>query len=174
MSIKKVSYTHDGIIDVLIAEPLVTQEALARMFGYSTTWISKVINSDLFKARLGERKAELTDPVIVQSVEERLQAVAQRSLDVVLGKLEHSGMVDPDFALAAAAMSTKALGHGGAGPAARGPSVTINLPGVLSNAQAWAQRHSPPGAVEMVQEVPITRSTPPPVETDHEKMKVYL
>ena len=55
--LKKISYTHDAIIDAIIASPGVSQGELAKEFGYTQTWLSIMIGSDAFQSRLTERKA---------------------------------------------------------------------------------------------------------------------
>ena len=86
--IANVRYTHDACIDAILANPAVSQNELAATFGYSAAWMSIVINSDAFRTRLAARKSELVDPVITAACEERMRALASRSMDVLLEKLE--------------------------------------------------------------------------------------
>jgi hypothetical protein len=86
--IQKVRFTHDAVIDEIMLRPAVSQGELARMFGYTEAWLSIIINSDAFKFRLAERKAEIVDPVIKATIEERLRAVAERSLDRIMERLD--------------------------------------------------------------------------------------
>jgi hypothetical protein len=74
--IAKVGYTHDAMVDQLIATPHISQGELASIFGYSQTWVSQVINSDAFQARLAHRKEQLADPLIIRSIEERPSAAS--------------------------------------------------------------------------------------------------
>src|ERR1700688_3901505 len=60
----QVRYTHDDMVDTIIANPVITQNELAARYGYTASWISQVITSDAFQARLHERKDQLTDPTI--------------------------------------------------------------------------------------------------------------
>ena len=59
----RIRYTHEGLIDMIIAEPWVSQNELAMRFGYTAPWISTVMTSDAFLAKLEERKAERRRPV---------------------------------------------------------------------------------------------------------------
>lgn len=86
--LKKVSYTHDGIIDAIIANPAISQGELAREFGYTQTWLSIMIGSDAFQNRLAERKAAMTDPRIIASINERLDGLAKRALDRLADRLD--------------------------------------------------------------------------------------
>lgn len=88
--IATVKYHHDAMIDEIIAFPSISQGELAARFGFTQSWMSIIINSDAFQERLAERKAELIDPKIRASVEQRLEALAKRSLDKLLEKLDTS------------------------------------------------------------------------------------
>ena len=101
--IAKVRYTHDAAIDMILANPAVSQNALAEEFGYSAAWISIVVNSDAFQTRLAERKKELVDPVIALALEERLKGLAARSIEILMKRME---MEDTPHA---AAVAIKAL-----------------------------------------------------------------
>jgi hypothetical protein len=50
--------------------------------------MSICINSDSFQERLAERKAVLTDPALIASITERLDAVARRALDKIMDRLD--------------------------------------------------------------------------------------
>lgn len=122
MAIQKVRYSHDAMIDLIIQQPSVSQNSLAEVFGYTPPWVSQVMSSDAFKARLEARKEELVDPQIRLTLNEKFNALVSRSLDVLQEKLSQH-QVDPAIALQAAALGAKALGLGGnAAP----KSLTIN------------------------------------------------
>lgn len=135
--IAKVNYTHDAAIDLIIAHPQANQGEIARMLGYTEGWLSRVIGSDAFRARLAERKSELVDPTLTLSVEERLNSLAMKSLDVVLDNLTTTKNVQT--ALKAMEISTKALGYG-----ARAQNVAVQqnfvvaLPAKAESAESWA------------------------------------
>lgn len=86
--IQKVRYTHDALIDSIIANPSISQGELAREFGFSQAWMSIIINSDAFQERLATRKAEIVDPTLVATVKDRLEAVAKKSLERLAERLE--------------------------------------------------------------------------------------
>jgi len=89
-AIQKVRYTHDGIIDVILMDPAISQGELARQFGFTQTWMSIVVNSDSFKNRMAERKAELQDPIIRASMQEKADAAASRALDRLMERLDNN------------------------------------------------------------------------------------
>jgi hypothetical protein len=106
--IAKVSYTHEAMIDLIISEPTVAVHELAALFGYSVGWISRVISSDAFQARLHERKGQLTDPLIAATLEERLRGVAIHSITLIEEKL--SSEESASFALDALGLASTAMG----------------------------------------------------------------
>lgn len=109
-AIATVSYTHDAMIDLILANPKITQNAIAAHFGYTAGWVSRVMGSDAFNARLAERKGELIDPTIVASMEERVRGLAIQSLDVIHRKLDATQ--SPELAVKSLELSVKALGMG--------------------------------------------------------------
>ena len=114
----KLRYTHEAVIDMIIADPGVSQGKLAAMFGYTQGWLSTVMGSDAFKAKLAERRAEVVDPVLQMSLNERFSSMVEKSLEVLQEKLSQPALQVPDqLALRAAELGAKALGLGGNQPA---------------------------------------------------------
>lgn len=145
-AIARVKYSHDAMIDLLIANPAISQNEIAANFGYTVPWVSRIMNSDAFQARLALRKEELLDPVIVASIEEKFRALASKSLDVVLDKLSVTNSAE--LGLKALEISAKALGYG-----ARQQNLNVQtnfvvaLPAKAADAGSWASAHSPHGQV---------------------------
>lgn len=155
--IATVRWHHDHVIDFMIANPTVSQAQIAKEFGFREHWVSLMVNSDAFKARLAERKAELVDPIIVRTVEERLHAVAAASLDRVLEKLVGPLPPDDKFVLESAKLATAALGYG-ARPAGGKTDVNIGVvvqvPGKLSEGD-WRAKYSPGDAQAISDATPV-------------------
>ena len=84
---KGLTYTHEAMIDLIIADPTVTQAELAECFGFSPGWVQRIIAADSFQARLAERKAALVDPALANTLNERLAGVTIKALDIVEQKL---------------------------------------------------------------------------------------
>lgn len=149
-AIARVSYSHDAMIDLIIANPVIKQGGIAQHFGYTQAWVSRVMNSDAFQARLAIRKADLVDPTLVLSIEEKLRALASKSLDVVMDKLELTNSAD--IGLKALEVTTKALGYG-----ARQQNLNVQqnfvvaLPAKSESAKAWLE--TTPGGTPLVTEV---------------------
>ena len=110
-SISKVRYSHDAMIDHIISNPGIKQNDLALIFGYTASWISMVINSDAFQARLADRRGELVTPAVAESIENRLKGMASRSLELLAEKLDEED-VDTATLFKAVELSTKSLGYG--------------------------------------------------------------
>jgi hypothetical protein len=144
--VKRISYTHDAMIDLIIADPLISQGQLARHFGYTEGWVSQVFNSDNFRERLAERKGEVVDPVLKMSIEEKLRGLVDKSIEVLMKKLVEA----PNGALAIKALDSgsRALGYGAR--TAQG-NVTQNnyialVPPTSASASSWAEQYKP-GAI---------------------------
>lgn len=107
--LKRLTYTHEAMVELILAEPAVKTAELAEIFGYSEGWILQVVKSDSFQSRLAQRKAQLTDPVIAQSVEDRLRGVALNALGLVEEKLDKAD-TSGDYALEALGIASHGLG----------------------------------------------------------------
>ena len=157
LAISRVKYSHDAMIDILIADPSISQGAIAQQFGYTQAWVSRVMNSDAFLARMAERKSDLVDPSIALTLDEKFRALANQSIDIVMEKL--AATKNPDTALKALEMSSKALGYG-----ARQQNLNLQqnfvvaMPQKHSTPESWAEQHQAlagrsPALATMVTEV---------------------
>ena len=84
----RLSYTHEAMIDLILAEPTVKAEELAALFSYSANWIRRILASDSFQARLAERKAALIDPSITRRLDQRFRALAVQSTQVLQERMD--------------------------------------------------------------------------------------
>ena len=169
LAIDRVRYSHDAMIDMIIAKPGISQNDLAKAFGYTAPWVSRIMNSDAFQARLAQRKEDIVDPSLVMSIEEKLKALASKSLDVVLDKLTLTS--SPDLAMKALETTTKALGYG-----ARQQNLNVQqnfvvaMPAKVIDAAEWAAAHAPGGQAGMGSaNVPVP---PPPTAFEGEAVRV--
>jgi hypothetical protein len=109
-AVTKITYTHDAMVDLILQEPTVTNKELGELFGYSPGWVARVIASDAFVSRIAERKAQLIDPQITQSLNERLRGVAIHAVDIISQKLDAEQSAG--YAIDALGLATKAMGLG--------------------------------------------------------------
>ena len=140
-TIRKIRYTHDAVIDEIIATPEISQGELALKFGFTQSWMSIVINSDAFQERLAERKAQLVDPRLIASIEDRLGAVAQRSLDKLIEKLDGPGQngikVMELVAIAKLGVGDRNLTKGA--QTVNNSLYVVNLPPTAPDAKSWVK-----------------------------------
>lgn len=112
-AIVKVSYTHAGMIDMLLAHPEMSQGQLAAHFGYTQPWICRILASDAFQAQYAARAKEMVDPTLLATVEERFKGLVLRSLEVLEEKLAKPSDEIPDqLALQSFNVATRAAGFG--------------------------------------------------------------
>lgn len=145
-AIQKVRYSHDGMIELIIKNPWISQNELAAHFGYTAGWVSQVIASDAFQEKMAERKKELVDPAILATIEERFKALVVQSFEILKRKLENSP--SDDLALGVMNGAAKALGYG-ARPAATtqvNNSFVVQLPPKSASSADWVKDHAPPAA----------------------------
>lgn len=141
-AIQKVSYSHDGMIDIMLANPQITNRQLAAKFGYTETWISRVKSSDAFKARFAERKKEIVDPILEETIETKFDATINMGLDIIQERLEATR--DPELAAKVVDIAAKARGFGARNT---GPVVQTNfvvaMPQAETSPEAWSAKYSP-------------------------------
>lgn len=144
VQIQKVSFTHDAVIDVLVAQPHLSQRELAAMFGYTPTGMGIICRSDSFKARLEARKDALIDPLVRQSIEDRLTHLAHASLDVLQKKLETSD--DPRLALATLEAAQKSSAFGARQQVTMQNNFVVHVPGPAASSADWSSKFAPRAA----------------------------
>lgn len=149
--IKKVRYTHEALIDTILAEPTLSQAELATRFEVTQAWLSRIIGSDAFQAVLAKRRAELVDPYIMATMEEKIRGVADQSLEIIAEKL--ASTQSADLALKTLGLATTALGFGARdrGPSVQQNNYVVQLPGKASSVEEWAQA-AQNGAYEVLKE----------------------
>lgn len=142
--IAKVRYSHDAMIDMIVAEPTLKQNDLAVIFDRTPSWISQVINSDAFQARLEARREELIDPVLRATIKDRLTAVAASSLERILDKLSSPVTPTDDFLIKSATLATKALGYGARDVGSQtNVAVVVQVPQKAASTTDWVNNHVP-------------------------------
>jgi hypothetical protein len=147
-ALKAVRYTHDAMIDLIIANPWTKQREIAGHFGYTEGWVSQVFTSDSFQSRLAERKGELVDPAIRATIEDRFKALVAQSFEVLKRKLE-APQVSDDLALGVLNGAAKALGYGARAPMQINQNFVVQVPPKSVDSATWAKENSAPrGASE--------------------------
>lgn len=141
--LKKLSYTHDAMVDLIVENPLISQGELARTFGFTEGWISRIVRSDAFQEKIAARKSDLVDPMILQSLEQRFESLANRSAEVLMEKLDLPN-VTADVALKALEVSSRALGYGAQkGGTMIQQNFVVAMPPKAPDSDTWVEGHSP-------------------------------
>lgn len=111
-AIAKIGYSHDAMINLLIArQGRISQNELAAHFGYTASWISQVMSSDAFQARFAERTKELVDPAIRDEAQAGFRDVLMRSQELLLTKLQQPKVSD-QLVIRSLEVAGRALGYG--------------------------------------------------------------
>ena len=104
-------YTPSAMVELMVAAPDLTHTQLAAAFGRTPSWLSNVLASDAFQQAVAPVRHLILDPSLTATMEERFRALAMRSADVLLLKLD-SKEVNDLTVLKAAEIGVKALGMG--------------------------------------------------------------
>lgn len=127
--IQRVTYSHEALINWMVENPDRPLRDAAAYFGYSQGWLSCIIHSDVFQAKLARRQEEVFAQ-IAQDIPSRLRGAADLALNGLTEKLEN-GNPDAKFLLDA---TDKLLHRMGYAPAsARNPLGTAQV--VQNNTQ---------------------------------------
>lgn len=108
----------------LLAHPNKSMRQCADEFGYTQSWVSTIVHSNLFQARLKEKQDAMFG-MLATGLTEKLQAGADIGVEKLVEKLETSE--DPRFILSTTTLFLDKLGFGsatrvaGAGQVNNGP-----------------------------------------------------
>lgn len=111
-AVAKTNYSHEDMIDFIIANPGCSQGKLAARYGYTQSWICQVMQSDAWQSLAAKRRTEIVDPVLLSSVNERFAAMTVRSLERLMEKLD-APVVSDNVVLKAVELGARAMGVGG-------------------------------------------------------------
>jgi hypothetical protein len=115
--LKGLHYTHEAMIDLIIANPGIHQNTLARTFGYTASWISTVMATDSFQSALAARREQVVDPLLRATLEEQARGLYLRSMEIIREKLNADAEnVSDNLAMAVYKESGKLLGYGARPP----------------------------------------------------------
>jgi hypothetical protein len=111
--------SYDALVDImLLSPPGETQTQIARRLGYSPSWLSRIIASDAFQAKMADRIEKDVEPerremirLRFASIEEEAKGLLQASLQKLSAKLEQPE-VSEELLVKTATMTSKLLGYG--------------------------------------------------------------
>lgn len=120
--IANISPTHEAIMNWLLQNPGVPLRQCADHFGYTQSWLSTVIHSDIFQAKLRERQ----DAVFVRVADDipaKLRSLADVTIEKLTAQIERTE--DPEFLLDTADKVLHRMGYAPSS-ARNGGNVTVN------------------------------------------------
>lgn len=154
---KPVRWWHEAIIDDMIAFPMDNLEKRSQRLNYSPSYLSIIMNTDMFRAAWEARRRQHSELVSL-GISTKVGAVAAKSLDIMLETLESKRGAIPFSSLSKTTeVALAALGYGSKAPAvavnvdARQQNNTVNVsvtPEQLAEARAALQRAESARALE--------------------------
>ena len=104
-AIQKLSFKHEGLMNSLLANPHWSYAEHAAALGYTQSWVSQIVNSDMFQKELHERAKEAGVTLGV-SIQEKMRATYGLALEdvqnrIVNGKASEKLLTDTMKALGA-------------------------------------------------------------------------
>jgi hypothetical protein len=123
----RLHYTPQAMVDLMALRPDYTHAMLCAHFGRPVSWLPTVLASDAFQKALDLRRDEISDPSLTASLHERYKALAIRTSNVMMAKLESPEATD-FMVLKAGEIAFKALGMGQKHVEAPVPAAAVAAP----------------------------------------------
>ncbi len=142
-AIARLSHRHDQIINWLLLNPHRPLRDCAAHFNYTQAWLSSLIHSDIFQAKLKERQGEVF-VAVANDIPAKLRGLADIAIEKVTRMVEESE--DPDLALDVFDKTLHRLGYApqkAAAPAGPAPQVNVFAVSSADLAQAPARAYNP-------------------------------
>lgn len=102
------SHTHEAVMNWMLMNPDKSLRECADHFGYTQSWLSTLIHSDIFQVKLAERQEGIRTR-IADSIPQKLRMAADVGIEKLATKLEESE--DADFILDATDKLLHRLGY---------------------------------------------------------------
>ena len=126
-AIAKLNSFHEEFARWVCANPEKTLREAKEEFGYSVPWLSRIANSEAFRARLQELNSA-ADAMVIADIPTRLRGIAEQGLEKIEEALESTitkgpgSRIDRDYVSDTTEMALKALGYIGTKGPQQGPS----------------------------------------------------
>lgn len=139
----QLTYTHKAMIDLVLANPTMPLQDLADYFGVSMAWAKKVTMSDAFQAVLDKRREEIINPIISESVTEKIRGLTNNSLDMLNNRVE-LGIVKTPELIEIARMGLTSQGLlDTSEKTINNNQFVVAMPSKVATAEAWAEQVKP-------------------------------
>lgn len=107
----RAGYTHQAMVDLMADNPDYTHAMLAAHFNRPASWLASVLASESFQQCLDSRRHEIADPSLTATLHERFKALAIRTSNVMMTKMDAAEVTD-FMVLKSGEIAIKALGMG--------------------------------------------------------------
>jgi hypothetical protein len=104
----RLNHTHEAVLNWLVLNPDRNLRECADHFGYSQSWLSQLVHSDLFQHALREKQLAIS-VCIADSIPQKLRRAADIAVEKLADKLETTE--DPEFILDATDKILHRLGY---------------------------------------------------------------
>ena len=144
MDLERISHTHDMVMNWMLENPHRKLMDCAAYFGYTQAWLSTMIHTDAFQAKLKEKQADVFSAVAAD-IPLRLAGLAGMAISKLEDELEKSN--NGEFILDS---FDKILHRAGYAPSKAAPSMAVqnNYLTVGADALAAARESMRPRALE--------------------------
>ena len=123
-------YTHGAMVQLMLERPDYTHAMLCAHFARPASWLAAVLASEAFQQAMDPYRHLIVDPSLTASLQERYKALAIRTSNVMMDKLNDEKVTD-FMVLKSGEIAMKALGMGtkseAAPPPAAAPAATDTL-----------------------------------------------
>ena len=161
----RLSHTHEQMLNWLVLNPDRNLRECADHFGYTQSWVSSVLHSDLFQAALKDKQLAIAARV-AGSIPEKLRRAADVGIEKLTTALENTE--DPEFILDATDKILHRMGY--APVSARNPAGTPALGGVGQQNNFFVTAGDLSAARELMQRT--ASASPEPVALEGESARV--
>jgi len=139
----QLTYTHKAMMDLILANPTMPMEDLAEHFGVSKAWAKKVTMSDAFQGLLDKRREEIINPIIAESVTEKIRGLTTNTLDVLNSRVE-SGVVKTTELIEIARIGMTSMGLlDMSEKTVNNNQFVVAMPNKVADADEWAKQVNP-------------------------------
>lgn len=119
--IASITPKHDAIMTFLVANPDMKRGDIARHFGVSPSWLSVIVNSDIFQAKLKERQDEFFSTSLAP-IREKLDTLAHLAIDTMIERVEVENNTSEVREMAKMALDRLGFSPGVGTPQSPGPA----------------------------------------------------
>lgn len=129
-AVGRACYTPHAMVELMLQRPDYTHAMLCAHFERPSSWLAIVLASEAFQQALDPYRNQITDPSLTASLQERYKALAIRTSNVMMQKLDDEKVTD-FMVLKSGEIAMKALGMGtkteAPPPPAAAPAATDSL-----------------------------------------------